>query len=74
MVLCVQLYLPNADLGLDFCSQSAECLQEGFVLWLERGTPLHIFESHIQFSQLFQSLEAPVQSFYVFCININRYV
>lgn len=48
--LCVPFVLFNTDLGLDFCSQPAESLQEGLVLWFEGGTPLHILESHVQFS------------------------
>lgn len=64
-------YVILADLGLDFCSQPVESLQKGFVLWLESGASLHIFESHVQFSELLQSLTATVQGFNVGCIFIN---
>lgn len=67
-------YSSHADLGLDFCSESTDGVQEGFVLWFKGGTSLHIFEGHVQFSKLLQSLAATIQGFNVCCININRYV
>lgn len=59
------------DLGLDFCAQSAEGLQECLVLRLKGGASLHIFESHVEFAHLLQSLAPPVQSFNVRSVNVN---
>lgn len=72
--MCGCFILFNADLGLDVCSQPAEGLQEGLVLWFEGGTSLHILESHVQFAELLQSLATPVQGFNICCININCYM
>lgn len=61
----------DADLGLDFCAQSAEGLQEGLVLWFKGSASLYIFESHVQFAQPLQSLATPVQSFNICSVNVN---
>lgn len=61
----------NADLVLDFSPQPPESLQESFVFGFDGGTSLYIFERHVEFSKLLQSLAAPVQGFNVSRININ---
>lgn len=49
--MCIALYyFVFADLGLDFCPQSAESLQESLVLWFDCSTSLHIFKGHVQLS------------------------
>lgn len=60
-----------ADLGLDFSPQPPEGLQEGLVFGLDGGTPLDVFEGHVQLAQLLQSLAAPEQGFDVCCIHVN---
>lgn len=72
MVSCVEsIRVFHADLGLDFCAQSAEGLQEGLILWFKSGASLHVFESHVQFAQLLQSLATPVQCFNICSVNVN---
>lgn len=61
----------NTYLLLDVGSQTPQDFLEIFVVGLNGGTPLDIFESLVQLTQLLQCLAAPVQGFDIWGIDVN---